>query len=315
MLYAGLILSGVALLSCQASVVLVTGATGRSGFLVYNGLKAAGDHEVRALARSVETARSVLKCTACNASDGVFIGDVTNPETLTEAFKNVDTLVDAVGVPGTPMSQKEIEAVEFEGVKNQVAALANSGSLVTVSLRQVVMISSEGTTGPPSDGSDHILFYKLNAEAFLMSSGLSWTIVKPCGLSQDAGGQKKLLVGHDDSAAWAQTYYMIPRADVAGVVVASAKVPADARRMRFDLCSCSASDSKCPAGAAPGNYNSALENAKWPWMAAGEVPPTEAKVPEIQFPIKFVEQHRGFKGGLWGYIEKSKEQGNDVIVL
>lgn len=306
----------VALCSCCAvPVVLVTGATGRSGYLVYKSLKEKGAYEVRALARSIDKARSVLKCNACNASDGVFVGDVTKPETLTEAFKNVDTLVDAVGVPGTPMPQKEIEAVEFEGVKNQVAALASSGS--SVEKRQVVMISSEGTTGPPSGGSDNILFYKLNAEAFLMSSGLEWTIVKPCGLSEATGGQSKLLVGHDDSAPWEQTYYMIPRADVAGVVAAAVEKPQDASGMRFDLCSCAASDSKCPAGAAPGSYDTALKNAKWPWMAEAE-PEAEvprAKAPLVKLPIKFVENHRGFKGGVWGYIKNAKEQGNDIIEI
>jgi hypothetical protein len=258
----------------------------------------------------MDKARSVLNCSACNASEGVFVGDVTKPETLTDAFKNVDTLVDAVGVPGTPMPQKEIEAVEFEGVKNQVAALASSGSITSTNLRQVVMISTEGTTSPPSGSSDNIMFYKLNAEAFLMSSGLSWTIVKPCGLSEAAGGQSKLLVGHDDSASWEQTYYMIPRADVAGVVVAAVAMPQDASGMRFDLCSCAASDSKCPSGAAPGNYDDALKNAKWPWMDEAA-----AKVPLVKLPHNYVEQHRGFKGGVWGYIKNAKEQGNDVIEI
>ena len=44
----------------------------------------------------------------------------------------------------------------------------------------------------------YLTFYKLNAESFLMTSGLACTILKPCGLTNDEGGKSKLLVGHDD---------------------------------------------------------------------------------------------------------------------
>merc|ERR1719321_1106064 len=110
-----------------------------------------------------------------------------------------------------------------------------------------------------------------------MSSGLNFTIVKPCGLSEATGGVNKLLVGHDDSAAWEETYYMIPRADVAGVVMQAVKSPANARGIRFDLCSCAASDTKCPASAAPLDYDDVLKKAKWPWM-------TQDKMPLVKLP-------------------------------
>jgi len=43
------------------------------------------------------------------------------------------------------------------------------------------------------------MFWKLNAEAFLGSSGIPNAIVKPCGLDATYGrGGKQLLVGHDD---------------------------------------------------------------------------------------------------------------------
>merc|ERR1712139_470705 len=60
--------------AASAGTVLVTGATGHTGSLVYKGLLKAGVKNVRALTRTVEKAREVLGCTACDASDGIFVG-------------------------------------------------------------------------------------------------------------------------------------------------------------------------------------------------------------------------------------------------
>ena len=52
--------------------------------------------------------------------------------------------------------------------------------------QQVALISTMGTETPEDPKSkyfmDYISFYKLNFEAELMSSGIPFTIVKPCGL-------------------------------------------------------------------------------------------------------------------------------------
>jgi len=66
-----------------------------------------------------------------------------------------------------------MRAVEFDGVEHQVAALAQQNARALPSLR-VVLCSSMGTTDPkpaPFKGGS-VLFWKLNAEAFLMGSGL-----------------------------------------------------------------------------------------------------------------------------------------------
>ena len=95
-----------------------------------------------------------------------------------------------------------------------------------------------GTTTPDSFldkiGGGWILFYKLNAEAFLMQSGLAFTIVKPSGLSDTPGGKSFLLVGHDDSITNKSS---IPRSDVATVLTKACLLPSDAANTRFDLTS------------------------------------------------------------------------------
>ena len=106
--------------------VLVTGATGRTGKLLYAQLKAQSDiTEVRALVRSssnaTNKARAALNCTKCDASEGIFYGDVTIPSTLKEPMAGVDTLAIAVGV--LSYNETLIKAVEFTGVENQAIIL------------------------------------------------------------------------------------------------------------------------------------------------------------------------------------------------
>ena len=111
-------------LSAIPRTVLVTGATGRTGKLLFAQLKAQSNiTEVRALVRSssnaTNKARAALNCTKCDASEGVFYGDVTIPSTLVEPMAGVDTL--AITVGAAPFSRNEtlIKAVEFTGVENQ----------------------------------------------------------------------------------------------------------------------------------------------------------------------------------------------------
>jgi nucleoside-diphosphate-sugar epimerase len=52
-----------------ARSVLVTGATGRTGSLIYKQLQASGGVSVRALVRHRDDARTKLGCTACDESE------------------------------------------------------------------------------------------------------------------------------------------------------------------------------------------------------------------------------------------------------
>ena len=236
--------------------VLVTGAAGRTGSLLYHQLKADSRiGEVRALVRNVTKARSVLNCNKCDASEGIYVGDVTKVESMTAAMKGVDTLAIAAAVSGTE-PDKVMRAVEFDGVENQVAALtsANNGTLGTL---RVVLCSSMGTTYPspkPMMGGP-ILFWKLNAEAFLFSSGVGTTVVKPCGLSDKEGGQHKLVVGHDDHLPTMS--FMVPRADVAAVMAEA--IVQRTSGLRFGMCTKA-------IGSKTTDYAALLKEAQWPWM-------------------------------------------------
>lgn len=225
--------------------VLVTGATGRSGVHAYAELKKLGLN-VRALVRNATKARIVLGCTSCDPSEGIFFGDITKPETMTASMQDVDVLVVTVGPVAVdckfgPFGCKyppgdTPKEILFDGLKTQVGAFLNaSGSALAD--RHVVLMSG-GLTTKPDNFNDKIgngmsSFYSLNGESFLMNAGVPFTIVKACGLSDAAGGKKKMAVGHDDEL---NAMLMIPRADVARVLAAAVAFPQLAKGLRFDLC-------------------------------------------------------------------------------
>lgn len=246
--------------AAQDDVFLVSGATGRTGSLIYSSLAAAqapGTAPVRALVRDLDTARSVLNCTACDASEGIYLGDVTDPATLVAALAGVTRLAIAVGAPGDSTSDEQA-SIEWRGVQNQVAAMALQADRPLAELR-VALISSMGTTDPDPQpymgGAD--LFWKLQAEAFLGTCGVPSYIVKPCGLSDDPGSARTLLVGHDDDILDTRPP-TVPRADVARTMVHALTAPqCVAAGLRLDLCS--------TKGEATEDLDALFQAGRWSW--------------------------------------------------
>ena len=250
--------------------VLVTGATGRTGKILWQYLKANKRvREVRALVRGSGTgspserkkAAEALNCSACDSTEGIYYGDVTVPSSLTAAFHGVDTvaITTAVGSGGFKNDTLTKE-VEFVGVENQAAAIAASTS--DASKKLIVLCSAMGTGmspfgptpshGPPSFLKD-IMFWKLNAEAFLGASAIPNSIVKPCGLDATYGrGGRELLVGHDDKLP---RDGMISREDVAAVMLEA--ITSHASGLRFDLC--------VGNGAPTTDLDALLKHARYPW--------------------------------------------------
>jgi|EP00927_Polykrikos_kofoidii_P029081 nucleoside-diphosphate-sugar epimerase len=254
---------GLAVAAAGSPVVLVTGATGRTGSLVYTLLKKRGV-TVRALVRSQDKARKYLNCTKCDPSEGIFVGDVTEERSLDDAMRGTTALVigaSAVAHCGQdgcayPKGGYPID-VDFNGGKAQIEAFAKHGA---GSKGNVVLCSSMGTTVPDSFldkfGHGQILFYKLNEEAFLMSSGIPFTIVKPCGLVNDAPSEKELVVGHDDDMHLNPA--TVTRGDVARVMVEAVLKPDEASGLRFDLCS--------KSGTPTADVGKVFEAARFPWQ-------------------------------------------------
>ncbi|CAD7941494.1 unnamed protein product [Amoebophrya sp. A120] len=66
------------------TTVIVAGATGRTGQLIYEKLRTTSEPhlQVRALVRSRTKAREVLHCDKCDASENIFVADITDADGL-----------------------------------------------------------------------------------------------------------------------------------------------------------------------------------------------------------------------------------------
>jgi len=219
--------ASMTLASCTASplaapkTVLVAGATGQTGRLIVSELLASG-YTVRALVRDTAKGRQLL-------GDKVELvqGDVRDPATLTAAFAGTDAAISAIGARGAKGLESP-EAIDYQGVKNLVDAAAASRA------QQFVLVSSRSVTQPDNPLNKmfgNVLIWKLKGEDALRASGVPYTIVRPGGLGNAAGGDKDIVFEQGDTVS-AQT--TITRADVARICVQALKYP-EARNRTFEV--------------------------------------------------------------------------------
>jgi len=243
--------------------VLVTGATGRTGSLLYHELKKRGVHDVRAFVRDAEKARKELGCSKCDETEGIYVGDVTVPGDLEKAMSDGAVTKLAIAVGGSPKLPPDMQRkVEFDSVVYSVEALANAHGESRKDLR-VILCSSMGTESPhPPSFFGDVMHWKLNAEAFLSTSAIPNTvIVKPCGLPEDmAGKNSTLIVGHNGTIMEGSPYHSVSRADVASVMTEAVTMSNSCGKstdLRFDLCSI--------PGPATTDLKSLIDSARWEW--------------------------------------------------
>lgn len=226
------------------TVVLVTGAGGRTGHIVYQKLKDRADRfVVRGLVRSEESKAKI------GGANDVYIGDITQKESLTHAVSGIDVLIILTSAspkmkPGfdpTKGGRPEFyyedgsypEQVDWVGQKNQIDAAKEAG------VKHIILVGSMGGSTPNhvlnSFGNGKILVWKRKAEEYLAGSGLPYTLIRPGGLQDNEGGVRELLTGKDDGLLATDTK-LIPRADVAEVSV-QALYFQEAKNKAFDLAS------------------------------------------------------------------------------
>eukprot|EP00927_Polykrikos_kofoidii_P084113 TRINITY_DN8781_c0_g3_i1.p1 TRINITY_DN8781_c0_g3~~TRINITY_DN8781_c0_g3_i1.p1 ORF type:complete len:284 (+),score=38.81 TRINITY_DN8781_c0_g3_i1:77-928(+) len=256
--------------------VTITGATGQTGSAVYLALKEQ-NITVRGLVRSTTKAKAVLKCDKCDESEGIFVGDVTKPETLKAAMSGADSLVIGTG-PAFHCTFPSIyvgchffpgadpKTMSWIAVKNQVSVFAGSEG-TALSKRHVMLLSNDLTTVPDNflDKIDNGqgCFWSLNGEVFTMGSGVPFTIIKPNGLNDGEAAQKEIVVGHDDMG-WKPTdlnYEFIRRSDVVRLLTYAAMNRAKVIGLRFDV------TSKYLFGTPTKDVSTVFEAARNPWNA------------------------------------------------
>ncbi|XWS55649.1 hypothetical protein CRYUN_Cryun09bG0019300 [Craigia yunnanensis] len=226
------------------STVLVTGAGGRTGQIVYKKLKERSDQYVaRGLVRTPESKEKI------GGDDDVLVGDIRDASSLIPAIQGIDALIiltSAVPImkPGfdpTKGGRPEFyfedgaypEQVDWIGQKNQIDAAKEAG------VKQIVLVGSMGGTNPNNPlnslGNGNILVWKRKAEQYLADSGVPYTIIRAGGLQDRDGGIRELLVGKDDELLQTETR-TIARPDVAEVCIQALKFE-EAKFKALDLAS------------------------------------------------------------------------------
>ena len=208
------------------AIVVVAGASGRTGRLVLEQLRRDPRFAIRPMARDVAAARRAI------GNDYAWVAaDVTRPATLGPLMAGASLLIVTIGAtdrsgPNSP------EFVDYGGVKNLTDAARAAG------VRQVVLESSMGVgSGGGLLGlvlnllSGDALEWKAKGEAHLRASGVPYTIVRPGGLTADPGGQTGIALQQGDQGSG-----RIPRADVAAVMIAALD-NRDALRKTFEVIS------------------------------------------------------------------------------
>ncbi|EXC30969.1 hypothetical protein L484_021269 [Morus notabilis] len=226
------------------ATVLVTGAGGRTGQIVYKKLKErSGQYVARGLVRTDESKEKL------GGADDLYVGDIRDANSIAPAIQGIDALIiltSAVpkmktGFDPTQGGRPEFyfdegaypEQVDWIGQKIQIDAAKAAG------VKQIVLIGSMGGTDPNhplnSLGNGNILIWKRKAEQYLADSGVPYTIIRAGGLQDKEGGARELLVGKDDELLKTETR-TVTRADVAEVCIQALQFE-EAKFKAFDLAS------------------------------------------------------------------------------
>jgi uncharacterized protein YbjT (DUF2867 family) len=217
-------LAMVALASSQIfadgkGLVVVAGATGRTGRLVVKHLIAEG-YEVRAMVRSLKKGKQVL-----GEDIAMVQADVTEPSTLPPLLTGADFVISAIGVSGK--GEARPENVDYGG---SVALIDASKS---ARIKKFIMVTSGGVTWwthPINWFSGGVLKWKRKAELYLRVSGLTHVIVRPNGgLNDKPGNLKKIIFTQNDGFPSS-----ISREDVA-IVCVKALVHKEANNKTFEV--------------------------------------------------------------------------------
>jgi uncharacterized protein YbjT (DUF2867 family) len=164
----------------------VAGATGGTGQQIVKQLVARGI-PVKALVRDLEKAKQILPTNV-----ELVVGDVMQAASLTAAMEGCTVLLSATGAAPSfnvfgPLS------VDYLGNKHLVDAAK------AAHIEQFVMVSSLCVSRlfHPLNLFWLILFWKKQAEDYLRTSGLTYTIVRPGGLKNEESDLPLVMSGAD----------------------------------------------------------------------------------------------------------------------
>lgn len=188
--------------------VLVIGATGKTGRWVTTQL-ASSNISTRAMVRDRSKADFI-------DTVEVVTGDVLKPDTLKAAMAGCDAIICATGAAPS-LDVTGPYQVDFVGTKNLV------DTAKAIEIQRFVIVSSLCVSKffHPLNLFWLVLFWKKQAETYIVKSGLTYTIVRPGGLRSEDSGEPVVM-----SAADTLFEGGIARQKVAQVCIAALSEPA-----------------------------------------------------------------------------------------
>jgi uncharacterized protein YbjT (DUF2867 family) len=184
--------------------VAIVGGHGKIGLRTLRLLSERGDR-ARGLIRNADHAPDV------EATGATAVGaDIENidADQLARAIAGVDAVVFAAGA-GAGSGPARKRTVDYAGAAKLIEAARMND------IRRYLIVSAIGANHPDNWSEEMRPYYeaKAEADAELAASGLDYTIVRPGGLTDDAG------TGTVDAAEDLGRYGRIPRDDVAATLV------------------------------------------------------------------------------------------------
>ncbi len=186
--------------------ILVVGATGNTGRQIVQKLQQSGQTSTKVLVRSQEKIQQIFGATI---DLEIFEGDVLKKDSLVPALSGTKTVFCATGTR-SGFGNNGAQQVDYEGTVNLIDQARRAG------VEQFILVSSLCVSRilHPLNLFGGVLYWKKKAEEHLIRSGLSFTIIRPGGLRDGAGGMKIVM-----SPADTLFEGTIDRSDVAQVCV------------------------------------------------------------------------------------------------
>jgi uncharacterized protein YbjT (DUF2867 family) len=188
--------------------VLVVGATGSIGRLVVDEAIRQG-HAVRALVRNPG------RTSQLRPEAQAVIGDVTRPETLSEAVDGADAVVFTLGSDGE--GKVGAECVDYGGVRNVLRALGSRTARIAL-MTSIGVTNRTGEYNCATEAHD----WKRRSERLVRASRLPYTIVRPGWFDYNRPDQHRLvLLQGDRRQAGDPSDGVVARRQIAEVLVHS----------------------------------------------------------------------------------------------
>ena len=204
----------------EALTVLVVGATGSIGRLVVAQALAEG-HTVRALVRTPARGRDLAP------GAELVVGDLTRPDTLTDAVAGVDAVVFTHGSGG---GGRAVETVDYGGVRDVLAALGSRPARIAL-MTAIGVTDREGAYNRSTGAHD----WKRRSERLVRASGRPYMIVRPGWFDYNSSDELHLVALQGDTRhAGNASDGVVSRRQIAEVLVRSLTTP-EADRRTFEL--------------------------------------------------------------------------------